>query len=119
MAVNVTQTGPNSAEITWTDEDDPQAYLARSVGTDQLAYALEALGNPDSLPTDKEGALAAATHTAALARLLERRAADQVVRLRDEHGASWREIAYALYDNPERQSTVRAHYDSGRRHLGL
>jgi DNA-binding NarL/FixJ family response regulator len=118
MAVTVTQTSARTAEITWTADDDPQGYLARSVSTDQLAYALEALGDGESATATPETALSAAMHTATLGRLLERRAAVQVVRLRDDHGLSWRQIASALYDDPDRQSSVRRMYDSGRRHIG-
>ncbi|CAM5546685.1 hypothetical protein SALBM217S_02340 [Streptomyces griseoloalbus] len=118
MAVNITPTGPGRAEITWTDDDDPQGYLARAVESDRLAYALESLGGAEG-EQDAPRALAAASHTAELARLLERRAAVQVVRLRDDHALSWRQIASALYDDPDRQSSVRRMYDSGRRHLGV
>lgn len=117
--VSITPTGQTSAEIIWEPGDDPQGYLARSVESDQLAYALEALGDGESGPAAPETALSAAMHTITLARLLERRAAVQVVRLRDDHGLSWRQIASALYDDPDRQSSVRRMYDSGRRHLGI
>lgn len=118
MAVTVTPTGDHSAEITWTADDDPQGYIARAVESDQLAYALEALGDGENGQATPETALSAAKHTAALGRLLERRAAVQVVKLRDDHGLSWRQIAVALYDDPDRQSSVRRMYDSGRRHIG-
>jgi hypothetical protein len=117
MAVHITPTGPGRAEITWDEDDDPKGYLARAVESDQLAYALEALGG-DEGEQGAERALSAAAHTSALARLLERRSVVQVVRLRDDHGLSWRQIATALYDDPDRQSSVRRMYDSGRRHIG-
>ncbi|MEU8765170.1 hypothetical protein [Streptomyces sp. NPDC048659] len=122
MSVTVTKTAGNRAEITWEPrEDDPRGFLARAVEGDQLAYALEALGQdegPQNPATEADAALQAAMHTTALARLLERRAAVQVVHLRDVHGLSWRRIATALHDDPERQSTVRRQYEAGRRHLG-
>lgn len=126
MSVTITSTGQTRAEIVWEPGDDPKGYLARAVESDQLAYALEALGwgadeatgRAPVMPEDEDQALAAAMHTAQLARLLERRAAIQVVRLRDDHGLSWRQIAAALYDDPARQSSVRRMYDSGRRHIG-
>lgn len=117
MPVTVTQTASHVAEITWEETDDPRGYLARAVESDQLAYALEALGGADQ-EQDADRALSAAAHTVQLTRLLERRTAIQVVQLRDERGLSWRQIASALYDDPERQSSVRRMYDSGRRHLG-
>jgi len=124
MSVTVAKTAGNRAEITWNPtEDDPRGYLAHAIESDQLAYALEALGASEAGHTeptaDEDQALAAAMHTASLARLLERRAAVQVVQLRDHYGLSWRRIATALYDDPDRQSTVRRMYDSGRRHLGI
>ncbi|MGN7135547.1 hypothetical protein [Streptomyces pseudogriseolus] len=119
MSVSVNPTGPTSAEITWEPGDDPRGYLTRAVQSDQLAHALEALGESDTGPADADAALSAAMHTTTLARLLERRATVQVVRLRDDHGLSWRQIASALYDDPERQSSVRRLYDSGRRNLGV
>jgi hypothetical protein len=118
MSVTITSTGQTSAEITWEPGDDPKGYLTRAVESDQLAYALEALGDSETGPDTAEAALLAATHTAAIARLLERRAAVQVVRLRDDHGLSWRQIAAAVYDNPGKQSSVRRMYDSGHRHIG-
>lgn len=124
MSVTVTKTAGNRAEITWEPKtDDPRGYLARAVEGDQLAYALEALGASEAghtEPTADEGqALAAAMHTTELARLLERRAAVQVVKLRDHYGLSWRAIAVALYDDATKQSSVRRQYESGRRHIGI
>lgn len=122
MSVTVTKTAGHTAEITWGPKtDDPHGYLARAIESDQLAYALEALGDAEPTmrePGDPQRALQAAMHTAELARLLERRAAVQVVRLRDDHGLSWRQIAGALFDDTDKQSSVRRMYDSGRRHLG-
>ncbi|MFE7503683.1 hypothetical protein ACFU5Z_31120 [Streptomyces sp. NPDC057521] len=118
MSVNVTKTSGFTAEITWTPEDDPTGYLAKAVESDQLAYALEALGGGDVAESEDQ-ALLAAQHTTTLARLLERRAAVQVVRLRDSYGLSWRRIAGVVLDDPERQSAVRRMYDSGRRHIGI
>ncbi|MEW1893693.1 hypothetical protein [Streptomyces sp. IBSBF 3010] len=118
MSVTVTKTSGFAAEITWTPEDDPTGYLAKAVESDQLAYALEAVGDGD-IAKSEDQALLAAQHTTALARLLERRAAVQVVQLRDSYGMSWRRIAGIVLDNPERQSAVRRMYDSGRRHIGI
>ena len=122
MSVTVEKTGGGRAEITWDPtRDDSRGYLARSVESDQLAFALESLSQDGSaaptVPADY--ALSMAQHTAALARLLERRAAVQVVHLRDHYGMSWRQIAGAILDDPERQSSVRRMYDSGRRHIGI
>jgi hypothetical protein len=50
--------------------------------------------------------------------LLERRSAVQVVRLRDDHGYSWRRIAEAILGDPDKQSSVRRMYDARRSHLG-
>ena len=118
MAVTVTKTAGFAAEITWTADDDLQRHLARAVESDQLAYALESLGSP-VLKGTPDQVLTATQHTATLARLLERRAASQVVQLRDIHGLSWRRIASVVLDDPERQSSVRRMYDSGRRHTGV
>ncbi|MFF3959811.1 hypothetical protein ACFYY1_42645 [Streptomyces sp. NPDC001890] len=117
MSVTVTKTAGYTAEITWTADDDPQGHIAKVVESDQLAYALEALGQP-VLHGTPEQVLTAAQQTAALARLLERRAASQVVQLRDIHGLSWRRIAAVVLDDPDRQSSVRRMYESGRRHAG-
>ncbi|MGW6202236.1 hypothetical protein ACWF9B_01065 [Streptomyces sp. NPDC055089] len=117
MSVTVTKTAGFSAKITWTADDDPQGYLARAIEGDQLDSALASLGQP-VLHGTPEQVLTKAQHTATLARLLERRAASQVVQLRDIHGLSWRRIAAALLDDPEKQSSVRRMYESGRRHLG-
>ncbi|MFC8013195.1 hypothetical protein [Streptomyces cinereoruber] len=117
--MTVTQTTSTSAEITWTPDDDRRGFIARAVSTDQLAYALESAGATEPTEDDADRALSATMHTVALARLLERRAAVQVVRLRDVHGLSWRRIAVALYEDADRQSAVRRQYETGRRHLGL
>lgn len=117
MSVQITKTAGYAAEITWTREDDLQGYIAHAVESDQLAYALEAIGQ-QVLQGTPDQVLAAAQHTAALARLLERRAASQVVQLRDIHGLSWRRIAEVVLDDAEKQSSVRRMYDSGRRHIG-
>ncbi|MEV0580927.1 hypothetical protein [Streptomyces sp. NPDC050392] len=117
MSVTVTKTSGFTAEITWTTDDDLQGYLAHAIEGDQLASALESLGQP-VLHGTPEQVLIKAQHTAALARLLERRAASQVVQLRDIHGLSWRKIAATLLDDPTKQSSVRRMYESGRRHSG-
>jgi hypothetical protein len=118
MAVDVTKTGGFTTEITWTPADDPHGRLARSVESDELAYALELLGaGPQDY--DEEQALQAVRYTTQLARLLETAAAIEVVRLRDERGLSWRRIAAAVHDDPDRQSTVRRQYEAGRRQLGI
>lgn len=122
MSVHVTKTSGHTAEITWDPKsDDPQGYLATAIESDQLAYALEALGDPDDVGlkgASPEIALHAAACTAQLAALLERRSAVQVVLLRDTHELSWRRIAAAILGDPDKQSSVRRMYDSGRRHLG-
>ncbi|MFH8797780.1 hypothetical protein [Streptomyces sp. NPDC017941] len=123
MAVTVIRTEGCKAEITWKPEDDMQGYLVQSVDNERLAYALESLGASQaelSEPTkSEEYALSQASATAYLAQLLERRAAVQVVKLRDHYGMSWRKIAIHLFDNAEKQSSVRRMYESGRRHIGV
>lgn len=122
MSVIVEKTAGNRAEISWSPaEDDPNGYLARSIESDQLAFALESLGQSTAAtPTaSAEYALDMAKHTAKVAALLERRAAVQVVQLRDHYGMSWRQIAAAVFDDAEKQSSVRRMYDSGRRHIGV
>lgn len=118
MTVNVTKTGGHTAEITWTKDDDLQGHIARGVESDQLAYALTAMGQRVLHGTPDE-VLATAKHTTALARLLERRAADQVVQLHDIHGLSWRRIATVLLDDPEKHSSIRRMYETGRRNSGI
>ncbi|MET8411317.1 hypothetical protein ABZV34_24965 [Streptomyces sp. NPDC005195] len=119
MSVTVDKTSQGNAEVSWDpQEDDPHGYLARSIETDQLAYALEAVGSAVEY-TDADTALEAARHTTTLARLLERRSAAQVVQLHDVHRLSWRRIAEVLFEDPEKQSSVRRMYDSGRRTAGL
>ncbi|MFJ2875489.1 MULTISPECIES: hypothetical protein [unclassified Streptomyces] len=118
MSVIVTKTGGHSATITWTADDDPQGLIARSVEGDQLAYALEALGQPAPHGTLQQSKLAA-RHATSLAHLLERRAAAQVVRLRDVYELSWRQIAETVLDAREKQGSARRMYESGRRYLGI
>lgn len=123
MTVSVTKTAGNTAEITWNPKaDDPRGYLARAVESEQLACALASLGASETGhedPAASEGdALAQAMHTANLARLLERRAAVQVVQLRDHYGLSWRRIATVVFEDADKQSSVRRMYESGRRHIG-
>jgi hypothetical protein len=121
MAVNITKTTGESAEITWKKSDDPHGWIASAIEGNGLAHALEALGDGEA-ERDTTRPLdivrQAAFHTNKLAGLLERRAAVQVVRLRDDHGLSWRQIAETIHQDPDKQSTVRRQYDSGRRHLG-
>ena len=121
MAVTVNRTEACKAEITWEPEDDMQGYLVQSIDNERLAYALESLGSSSSAePTASEDyALSMASATAYVVQLLERRAAVQVVKLRDHYGMSWRRIAVHLFDNAEKQSSVRRMYDSGRRHIGV
>ncbi|MET7693938.1 hypothetical protein ABZT06_39240 [Streptomyces sp. NPDC005483] len=122
MSVYVNKTSGHSAEIVWDPKnDDPQGHIARAFESDQLAYALEALGDPDEVGLkglSPETALHATALTAQLTALLERRSAIQVVLLRDVHKYSWRRIAASVLDDAEKQSSVRRMYDSGRRHLG-
>ena len=117
MSVDVTKTGGYEATITWEPGDDPHGRLARAVETDELAYVLEALGAGET-EYDDERALEAARYTTRIARLLEARAAVRVVELRDKRGMSWRQIAAAVHNNPDMQSTVRRQYDAGRRQIG-
>jgi hypothetical protein len=122
MSVVVTKTAGATAEITWEQSDDPHGWIARTVESDELAYALEALGDGEAerdTSRSESAARQAAYFTNKLAALLERRAATQVVRLRDDYGLSWREIAGAIHQDPEKQSTVRRQYETGRRHLGI
>ncbi|MEV6425024.1 hypothetical protein [Streptomyces sp. NPDC051662] len=121
VAVTVTHPSERRAEIGWTLVDDRHGHLARTVDSGELAYALQALGDEYGAGYDPhepvEQALAAATHTTHLARLLEARAAVLVVHLRDDHKLSWRTIAKAVHGDPEKQSTVRRQYDAGHRHI--
>lgn len=119
MTVHVTKTKGHEATITWTPEDDPRGYLAVSIEGDQLASALAALGSPQTLTDDDETLALITRHTKELAQLLERRAAVLVVQLRDQHGMSWPQIANRVLGDPDKQSSARRMYDSGRRHLGV
>ncbi|MFD5588779.1 hypothetical protein ACFWII_33865 [Streptomyces sp. NPDC127063] len=119
MTVHVTKTAGRRAEIAWAPEDDPHGYLAVSIEGDQLACALAALGSPKGLADDGEALAVITRHTTELARLLERRAAVLVVQLRDEHGMSWPQIANRVLGDPDKHSSARRMYDSGRRHLGV
>ncbi|MFI1606996.1 hypothetical protein ACH4YN_33430 [Streptomyces griseofuscus] len=118
MTVRVTKIAGHKAEITWTTADDPRGYLAVAVEGDQLESALAALGTAEGLAPDGESLAVVTRHTKELAQLLDRRAAVLVVQLRDEHQMSWPQIANRVLGDPDRHSTVRRMYDSGRRHLG-
>jgi hypothetical protein len=118
MTVRVTKTAGHKAEITWTPEDDPRGYLNAAVDGDQVESALAALGTTEGLAEDGESLAVVVRHTTELARLLDRRAAVLVVQLRDDHGMSWPQIANRVLGDPDKHSSVRRMYDSGRRHLG-
>lgn len=118
MPVDITKTGGFAAEITWEATDDPHGRLARAVESDELAYALELLGGARQ-DRDEHQDLQATRFATELARVLEARAAVQVVRLRDERGLSWRRIADAVHGDADKQSTVRRQYEAGRRQLGI
>ncbi|MEU6236276.1 hypothetical protein [Kitasatospora sp. NPDC047058] len=121
MPVYVTSAGQRSATIAWEPQDDPHGWLSRAVESDQLSYALEALGDGETehdTSRQADAALQAAHHTMTIARLLEARVAAQVVRLRDAHGLSWRRIAETLHGDPDKQSSVRRQYEAGLRQLG-
>ncbi|MGW5497756.1 hypothetical protein [Streptomyces olivaceoviridis] len=118
MTVRVTKTKGHEATVTWAPEDDPRGYLAIAVEGDQLESALAALGTTEGLAQDGESLAVMVRHTTELARLLERRAAVLVVQLRDEHQMSWPQIAGRVLGDPDKHSSVRRMYDSGRRHLG-
>lgn len=119
MTVRVTKTAGHTAEITWSLEDDPRGYLNAAVDGDQLESALAALGTTEDLAADGESLAVMVRHTTELARLLERRAAVLVVKLRAEHGMSWPQIASRVLGDPDKHSSARRMYDSGRRHLGI
>lgn len=123
MTVIVEKTAGNRAEITWEQADDPRGYLAKAIESHQLAFALESLGASEAghtEPTVSESyALNMAEATTQLAKLLERRAAVQVVQLRDHYSLSWRHIALHIFNDADKQSSVRRMYDSGRRHIGV
>ncbi|MFB7677861.1 hypothetical protein ACFC26_41325 [Kitasatospora purpeofusca] len=122
MPVSVTKTAGRTATITWDTADDPHGRIARAVDSDQLAYGIETLGDgaaQHDTTRNVEVVLQAAFHTMNLARELEVRVAVQVVRLRDDHGLSWRRIAEVLHGDSERQSSVRRQYETGRRQLGF
>ncbi|MBC2869826.1 hypothetical protein [Streptomyces mexicanus] len=121
MAVTVTPQTELRIEVAWTRLDDRHGHLARAVTSGRLAHGLQALaddyGAGYTPQASAEDALAAARATTQLARLLESRAAVQVVHLRDDHKLSWRTIAEHLHGDPEKHSTVRRQYDTGRRHI--
>jgi len=120
MTVRVTKTAGFAAEITWAKEDDPRGYLAVAVEGDQLESALAALGGTtEDLAEDGESLAVMVRRTKELAQLLERQAAVLVVSLRDEHGMSWPQIADRVLGDPDKHSSARRMYDSGRRQLGL
>ncbi|MFK0120807.1 hypothetical protein [Streptomyces sp. NPDC090994] len=84
---------------------DPGDCLAAAVEGDQLAYAPESLGASEAghtEPRPRARPYWLSVTSSDLARLLERRAAIQVVTLREHYGLSWRRM-----------------YDSSRRHLSL
>ncbi|MFD7867807.1 hypothetical protein [Streptomyces sp. NPDC059783] len=123
MAVTVNRTEGRRAEISWEVADDSAGYLVEAIDSARLAYALEALGAEEAAlvegtDADETAALQMAASTARLARVLERRTAVLVVRLRDRDGLSWRAIAASLLDDADKQSSIRRMYESGRRHLG-
>ncbi|MGW2841813.1 hypothetical protein ACWCWD_29010 [Streptomyces sp. NPDC001493] len=119
MSVTITKTAGRTVEITWAPEDDPHGYLLRAVEGDQLAYALEALGEGANVTEySVDLALQAAMHTKALAKELDRRAAKQVVTIRERYSVSWGRIAVIVLGDAERQSAIRRMYESGLRHLG-
>ena len=118
MTVRVEKTTGHKAEITWAPEDDPHGYLAVAIEGGQLESALTALGSAQDLADDAEALALITRHVTELARLLERRAAVLVVQLRDEHGMSWPQISNRVLGDPDKHSSVRRMYDSGRRHLG-
>ena len=115
------RTAERTAVITWTETSDPRGFVASAM-QEKLGAALAALGDDihggirDLTP---EQALRAAQQTSRLVTTLRLRVAAQIVSLRDDHGLSWRQIAAALYGDPDRsQSHVRSQYDYGRRMLG-
>ncbi|OYP09993.1 hypothetical protein CFC35_42005 [Streptomyces sp. FBKL.4005] len=118
MTVRVRKTAGHEAQIAWSPEDDPHGYLAVAVEGDQLESALAALGTPEGLADDGDQLALLTRHTTEIARLLNRRAAVLVVQLRDTHGMSWPQIADRVLGDPDKQSSARRMYDSGRRHLG-
>ncbi|MEU3529847.1 hypothetical protein AB0E62_39455 [Streptomyces sp. NPDC038707] len=124
MSVTVTKTAGYKAEITWAPKDDPRGYLTAAIEGDQLEAALAALGTTENVAPDGASLAEVARHTTDLVRLLERRAAVLVVQLRDGHEArgeeqmSWPQIARRVLGDPDKHSSVRRMYDSGRRHLG-
>lgn len=123
MTVHVTPArgrGSRAAEITWTAHDDQHGYIAFSTESDQLASALTALGAaPGQTVTDNPDILALiARHTKELARILDRRAADLVVQLRDDHGMEWPQIAMRILGDPKKHSSVVRMYESGHRNRG-
>ncbi|WP_432182768.1 hypothetical protein [Streptomyces sp. NBC_00063] len=123
MPVSVEKTSGHAAQITWEPADDPRGYLTKAIESQQLAFALESLGASEAghtEPTMSESyALNMAEATTQLAQLLERRAAVQVVQLRDHYSLSWRRIALHIFNDADKQSSVRRMYDSGRRHIGV
>lgn len=122
MSVTVTETAAGRIEITWDPtQDDPRGYLSELVTTGQLAHTLEAIGyvDYDRRGHTPEQALEAARCTTIVARLLDRRAAVQVVQLRDRYGLSWRRIAEHVRGSADSQSSIRRMYDAGLRWIGI
>lgn len=121
MAVDVTKTAGNKAEIVWEPRrDDPRGYVAFALESGRLEDALTALG-----ATTIE-ALGTAEHlkrivsaTASLQNDLERRMRSMVVELKDRQGMSWSDIAFLLYEDSDKRSSARAVYNAGMRQLGI
>ncbi|MGW1870410.1 hypothetical protein ACWCPS_33300 [Streptomyces mauvecolor] len=120
MAVDVTKTTGNKAEITWNPhEDDPRGHLALAVETGRLKDALSALGATTIEALGDAAALERiVSSTALLQNDLERRMRSMVVELKTR-GMSWSEIAALLYGDSNRRSSARAVYNAGVRQLGM
>lgn len=122
MTINVTKTTGNRAEITWNPQlDDPRGWLARVIENGNLEDALTALADEDHAGDtgEKANTVRVAHGTAAITRLLARRQNTLTVRLKDEYGLSWSEIALNLFDDADKVGAAQSAYESGLKCTGL
>ncbi|NUK54950.1 hypothetical protein HRW14_32810, partial [Streptomyces lunaelactis] len=122
MTIDVTKTAGNRAEITWDPQlDDPSGWLARVIENGNLEDALAALADEDHAGDtgEKADTVRVAHGTAAITRLLARRHNTLTVRLRDEHGLPWSEIALHLFDDADKVGAAQSAYESGLKYMGL
>lgn len=122
MAVTVTKTAGNKAEITWDPKaDDPRGWIARIIENGNLEDALTALGDEQKAgDTSSEANARRLAHAAGdIARLLERREQRLAVALKNTHGLTWSQLASVLFDDPAKRSSAQRKYEAGLRQMGL